>query len=71
MLRWEFAPTSKGNFLAVSVRRVGEEFPVAMPVNIANAGQESDISYIYEEGTFYLDIASLGGAWSISVGVAP
>lgn len=71
---WEFQPDEplidavSANILQVSVRQVGDESYLKAPINIVNVKEyEAGNSYIYDKGTFYLEINSMGGSWDILV----
>ena len=68
VVSWTFYPNEQANLLIVEICKPADPLYFDLPVNFANVeGTLSDSSYQYEKGTFYLDITSLGGAWSISI----
>ena len=71
---WEFQPDEPliegmyANLLGVMVKRVGDDLYLKVPVNIVNVKKhKADSSYMYDEGTFYLEISSMGGTWDIQI----
>jgi len=54
-----------GSMLQIAVYKPGSDFPIAMAANAQ--GTASDTSYVYESGTFYLNVNSANGNWEISV----
>ena len=71
-ISWSFTPEPVvgiyANIFSVSVMKPGSAQPESIPVSLANTKQPvSDESYIYERGTFYLDINAMSGTWAIQV----
>ena len=54
--------------IMVDVKKPNNNFYTNSPIGIANVNKPiSDHTYIYDMGTFYLDIVSMDGTWSIKV----
>lgn len=71
-ISWSFVPEPVvgiyANLLMVDVRKPNNSSYFNSVINIANIDEPiSDHTYIYEKGTFYLDISSMSGKWSIRV----
>lgn len=63
-----FAPGMYINKLVVYVHRVDDIPYLEVPVNIISVtGNKAGSSYIYDKGTFYLEIDSTDGTWDIQV----
>jgi len=54
-----------GGILQVYVYRPGDDLPVALAANTTEIGK--DTSYVYEKGTFYLDINAANTNWTVKV----
>jgi len=72
-ISWGFNPDSPtygvyANFFSIETYKSGGTFPIDLTANIANTNQNlSDVSYIHQSGTFYLNITSMSGNWKVVV----
>lgn len=72
VVSWAFQPKLgaygiEPNYFGVTVRQPNDRF-AQLVANIANMQQgTTDNSYIYETGTFYLEIDGIGGDWAVKV----
>ena len=67
IISWGLQGGEFGGLLQVSVYRVGDDIPVQFAVNTSTDGV--DTTFVYETGTFYLDINAIGD-WAIQVSAA-
>lgn len=71
-ISWSFVPEPivgiYANLLMIDIGKPNRSLYTSSPISITNVKQPvSDYSYIYEKGTYYLDITSMSGEWSIKV----
>ena len=64
---YSFMPDYMANLFSITVTNVngGESHLIANIVN--NTSEKSDMSYVYDKGTFYLEIMAVSGSYNISV----
>jgi len=75
-IAWAFQPaepttpegTDYSNLFRITVKRPGDDAYTNAAVDIADrSGLSSDFLYLDDDGTFYLDIESAAGSWTIQV----
>jgi len=72
-ISWVFNPDPPesgiyANYFGIYVYRTQDDIPINVVANIANVSSgQSDISYMHESGTFYLNANSMSGNWQIKV----
>lgn len=62
---WDFKRGEYGGILVIYVYRPGGSLPVAVVANTMKDGKGD--SYVYETGTFYLNISNSTGDWTVAV----
>jgi hypothetical protein len=67
-IRWTARDTSGfgGGLMQVFAYKEGQELPSAIPINTQVTGEASDVSYIQEKGTFWLQCNCANVRWSMT-----